>query len=537
MTDRFITPVFTAVDGTGNTVSGAKLFFYDSGTTTAKNTFSDTSLTTVNPNPLIADFNGRFDDIFLGAGDYSVVLKDADDGKIWARDPVSGMSSSEAADEWVDSGNVPTRTSDAIFTIAGDVTATYHAGRRLKLTDSSTLYGTITASSFSSPDTTITVALDSGALSASLSAVAVGILSKVNPSVPPSIDYLNRRNLIINGAMRVNQRGTQIGVGTIGSNYTLDRWRIENNSGEEARLTVSQDTDVPSGEEFGYCIKVDVTTAETAVGAAELMHLNQRIEAQNLQHLRYGDASAKTLTLQFWIKSPKSGTHCVALNQEDAARSYPQEFTVDSVNTWEFKVVTFPGDPSGTINNDNGSGLVVSFPLIAGTNFQGTADLWQAGNKIITANQQNLLDNTANNIYVTGVQLELGAVATPFEHLGIDQDLARCQRYYWEESLGATGRPFVNGAYALSTTVAIGTMFFPVEMRSAPALGTTGTASDYRIYNQGSGTTCSVVPTNDHTTTKLISMDWRVASGLTADTPCKLEDGSGSGKVTLNAEL
>ena len=239
------------------------------------------------------------------------------------------------------------------------------------------------------------------------------------------------KNLIQNGSFVVAQRGTSFtGLGTAAA-YTLDRWKLDINGSPQARVTITQDTDVPSGQGFASSLKIDVTTAESSVAAGETFHVFQNIEAQNLQLLAYNTASAKTMVLSFWFKSPKSGTHCVTIDNQDGGSTYIREFTVASADTWEKHSVTFPGDTAAGINNDNGTGLTLIFPLINGTSYQGTANTWTgSGTQWSTSNQQNLLDNTANNIYITGVQLEVGSVATDFEHEDYGTTLQKCYRYF-----------------------------------------------------------------------------------------------------------
>jgi len=277
------------------------------------------------------------------------------------------------------------------------------------------------------------------------------------------------KNLIINGAMTVAQRGSVSGIGGSQTYTTCDRFKLFFGTGsEQGRVTTTQDTDVPSGGGFSSSLKIDCTTAESAVASGELFALSQDIEAQNLQHLLYGNAAAKTLALSFWFKSPKSGTHCVALRQPDGSRSYVREFTVASADTWEKHTVTFSGDASGTINNDTGAGLSVVWPLVAGSDFQVTADQWAAGSDYATSNQQNLLDNTANNIYITGVQLEVG-IATDFEHEDYGTTLAKAQRYYFRRSADASGNYQIGLAYFYGTNAGRMILQFPVEMRSSPS--------------------------------------------------------------------
>jgi hypothetical protein len=238
------------------------------------------------------------------------------------------------------------------------------------------------------------------------------------------------KNLITNGGMTVYQRGTQTGLGPNLVYVGIDQWKNFTAGGvPQGRYTVTQDTTViPAG--FGYSLKADCTTAESAVATDDLITIEQPLEAQNLLHLNYGSAGAKTITASFWLRSPKNGTHCVYLNQPDSDRSYVREFTVAAADTLEFFTVTFPGDASGLIDADTGAGLRLGFPLVAGTDFHIAADAWTASNDFATSNQQNLLDNTANNFYITGVQLEVGSVATDFEHEDYGTTLAKCQRYF-----------------------------------------------------------------------------------------------------------
>lgn len=321
------------------------------------------------------------------------------------------------------------------------------------------------------------------------------------------------KNLIINGAMTVSQRGTSFtGLGTAAA-YTLDRWKLDINGSPQARVTITQDTDVPSGQGFASSLKIDVTTAESAVAAGETFHVFQNIEAQNLQLLAYNTASAKTMALSFWFKSPKSGTHCVTIDNQDGGSTYIREFTVASADTWEKHSVTFPGDTAAGINNDNGTGLTLIFPLINGTTYQGTANTWTgSGTQWSTSNQQNLLDNTANNIYITGVQLEVGEVATDFENEEYGTTLAKCQRYF-ERISGRDNYQLAAAGYALSTTQGEFVPPWLVEKRASPTISYSG-----NIYLRGDsgGTTYAATnvvatfSTRDHS-----SLTVTVASGLT----------------------
>ena len=292
-----------------------------------------------------------------------------------------------------------------------------------------------------------------------------------------NINQYGNRNLIINGAMQVDQRGsytiTTTGSPEYGGPDRFHMWSYT--STEQVVGDVTQSTDVPSGNGFGYSRKFDVTTAESAVASAEALIMAQLIEAQNLQHLEYGTSSAKDVTMSFWIKSTKTGTYCFFINQEDGSRIYVKEYTVNASDTWEKKIITIPGDASGTINNDNGRGLWVGWVLMAGTDRQGTANAWRAtGADYATSNQVNAVDSASNNIYLTGVQLEVGDTATDFEHRTFGDELARCQRYYQFYGKEAS-KILVGGGASGSGDFYNGWMVYPVEFRATPTFTKNGT--------------------------------------------------------------
>ena len=310
---------------------------------------------------------------------------------------------------------------------------------------------------------------------------------------------LGRRNLVINGAMRIAQRAGY-NISTTGSPEFggPDRFHIWTyTSNEEVVAAISQDTDVPSGNGFAHSYKLDVTTAESAVAADEALLIGTFLEAQNLQHLEYGTSSAKAITLSFWIKSTKTGTYCLSVTAPDGSRNYIKEYTVSASNTWEKKEITIPGDQSGAINNDNGQGLWLQWVLMAGTNRHKAADAWSGTTSdIATSNQVNALDNTSNNIYLTGIQLEVGSTATDFEHLSFTEDLALCQRYFCQSytygiyaGANSTSTPLRKLANGYNYD-SIAQFQFPVEMRTGPTVvlynprtgtvnGFTGDSSDF----------------------------------------------------------
>jgi hypothetical protein len=254
-------------------------------------------------------------------------------------------------------------------------------------------------------------------------------LSKILPASQEQ--YAGARNLVINSAMQVAQRGTQT---SITSAYTAcDRWNFTRSGA--AVVDASQSTDVPSGEGFANSLKIDVTTADTSVAAGDFAHLRTRFEGQDLQQLRKGTSEAKSLTLSFWVKSAKTGTHIVELYDLDNTRQVSKSYSITTADTWQNVTLQFPADTTGAFDNDNAASLQVAWWLLAGSTYSGGTlnTSWASStdaNRVV--GQVNVMDDAANNFYLTGVQLEVGEQATPFEHRSYGDELARCQRYYQE---------------------------------------------------------------------------------------------------------
>ena len=297
------------------------------------------------------------------------------------------------------------------------------------------------------------------------------------PSTPSG-----RRNLIINGAMNVAQRGTsETGVTTFGY-YACDRYIFElTNTGT---WTLSQSTDAPAG--FANSFKLDCTTADASLAAGDIVIFSQRFEGQDLQHLQKGTSSAKSLTASFWVKSSKTGTYILEIDDNDNARNINKSYTVNAANTWEYKTITFEGDTTGTLDNDNGFSFRVIFWLAAGSDWSsGTlATSWESTTNANRAvGNVNLADSTSNEFYLTGVQLEVGTVATEFEHRSFGEELALCQRYYTKFDFPQT-TPFFLSHKQTGNTVR-STVTTPVPMRTTPTINASG--QPYIRYNWDSG--------------------------------------------------
>jgi hypothetical protein len=236
------------------------------------------------------------------------------------------------------------------------------------------------------------------------------------------------RNRIINGDMKIFQRGN---AATISDAFSVDRWKyVKSHDGAES---VTQSTDAPPG--LSYSIKSTVGTADTSIGAAQFSLIRQHIEGYNIADFAWGTANAKPVTLSFWVKSSLTGTHCGAIhNAYTEDRICPYKYTVNAANTWEYKTITFPGhtDAGGTAwNTTNGPGLILNFYMALGSNFVNGTDLtWGTAPNYGSITPVNILGTVGNTFAVSGVQLEVGSVASPFENRSFGLELLLCQRYY-----------------------------------------------------------------------------------------------------------
>ena len=294
------------------------------------------------------------------------------------------------------------------------------------------------------------------------------------------------RNLVINGAMQVAQRNSSSAVTVAHNSYqTVDRilFLISN----DGAFTSEQSSTAPDG--FSNSLKLAVTTADTSIGATQYAYFDHRIEAQNLQHLNYGTASAKDITLSFWVRSSKTGTYCITVQKTDSTRyHFVKEYTIDTADTWEHKTITIAPDSNikasgGAITNDNGDGLRISWFLSCGSTYASATDnVWSSDtNDYATSNQVNWLDSTSNDFYLTGVQLTVGDVALPFIHESYGETLAKCQRYYLLHTPSGYNI-LVGPAFYEAAGTAVCYCDFPIEMRATPSLSAPTGTNYYYLY-------------------------------------------------------
>ena len=324
--------------------------------------------------------------------------------------------------------------------------------------------------------------------------------------------------LIINGDMQIAQRGTSV-TGVTGNTYTtVDR--IKTGLSALGTWTYSQSTDVPTGQGFANSLKLDCTTADASPASSDYKLLQIRNEGQNFQVLKQGTSSAESMTVAFWVKSSKTGTYTFELEKIDSSRSISQTYTIDSANTWEKKVLSFAGDTTGTLPNDNSNEFTLNFWLGAGTDWtSGTMNTsWATKTSAnrVSPSQVNLADSTSNDWYMTGLQMEVGTFdgnSIPnFQHEDRGTSLLRCQRYCYQEDNSDTYHNQVNGFFS-SSTLFIGLVALPVALRSTPTLVTSGS---YQTAGTGSLDASSLTIV-DSTGTDLTKIQVRATvSGATA---------------------
>ncbi len=277
---------------------------------------------------------------------------------------------------------------------------------------------------------------------------------------------LSNRNLIINGGMVIDQRngGASVTGSASAAKFAADRFSFFANT--TGTITIQQVSDAPDG--FANSNKVTCTSAATSDSSASRVQLYHAIEGHNTANLAFGSSSAKAITLSFWVKASNTGTYGGSFVNGAANRSYPYQYTISASNTWEYKIITISGDTTGTWATDNTTGMYVFWSLGIGSTFEGTANQWNGAFDIGPPSSFSLKDNLNATLQITGVQLEVGDTATPFEHESYGDTLAKCQRYY--EQLDNSIATIFGVGYNESTSQARGLINFKVTKRAAPTV-------------------------------------------------------------------
>jgi hypothetical protein len=293
--------------------------------------------------------------------------------------------------------------------------------------------------------------------------------------------------LIINGDMSVAQRSTSATNVSSSGYHALDRFRFGFTDTDQLVATISQDTDVPSGQGFSKSMKFLVTTVESALDADDALQIQYRMEGQNLQHLKYGTSSAESLTLSFWVKSSVTGTYALAFKNSASGgtKLNVNTYAISSANTWEKKIINITGDTSSGIDNTNTNELELLWGLSAGSNYKGTSSSgWEsyAAQKLFNGQTADIATTSSANFYLTGLQLEVGEFDSttvpsfPFESYA--NNLSKCQRYL-QKGYSAADNAVHAGRGQGTTAVDFG-FSLVTPLRASPTITQSG--SGWRVY-------------------------------------------------------
>jgi hypothetical protein len=315
-------------------------------------------------------------------------------------------------------------------------------------------------------------------------------------SAPSAIGGLGFRNRVINGDMRIDQRNEGASVTQDGTSQPVcpDRFR---SVGEATAgvFTMQRSTTAPAG--FTNSLLITVTTADASLAAADRYFLQHPVEGFNCADFGFGTASAKTVTLSFWVRSSVTGTFSGSLANSAFNRAYPFTYTINVADTFEYKTITIPGDTSGTWLTNNGIGIRIYIDLGAGSDLRGTAGSWSGTGYIGATGAVSLISTVSATWYLTGVQLEIGNAATEFERRPFGQELILCQRYLHRASYDS-GNPFFAAGQA-STTTGISYVYpFPVTMRATPTV-TFSAAGNFFAQAGGFNNTPSAIASSNPT--------------------------------------
>jgi len=364
---------------------------------------------------------------------------------------------------------------------------------------------------------------------------AAGANSIEATSGPTSTQLAGNRNKIINGAMMIDQRNAGASVTpTTDGTYTLDRWRASLT--QASKFSVQQNAgSVTPPVGFNNYIGITSTSAYSVV-STDIFAIQQNVEGLNVSDLSWGTVNAQTITISFWVYSSLTGTFGGALNNGSYNRSYPFTYTIASANTWQKQTITIPGDTSGTWLKTNGIGIVVGFDLGAGSTYKGTAGAWAGAYYSSATGATSVVGTNGATFYITGVQLEKGSVATPFENRLYGTELALCQRYclVFGGLSGSTNEQICLGQ-ASSTTNALMLLNPPVQMRTAPSLLVISSSGFFVNDTSVQNATSALVIGGQSSSLCLFTS--ATTSGLTQGRVVRLMANTVSDKAIFSAEL
>jgi hypothetical protein len=360
---------------------------------------------------------------------------------------------------------------------------------------------------------------------------ATGVIFSDSSSLPAASSPFSLKNRIINGDMVIDQRNAGASVtitSTANITYTLDRYYGYGSAASKFSIQQNAGSVTPPA---GFTNYLGCTSLSAySISSSDIFFVGQRIEGFNTADLGWGTASARTVTLSFWVRSSLTGTFGGVLTNSSRNRSYPFTYTISAANTWEQKTVTIAGDTTGTWLTTNGVGIELLFGLGVGSTGSGTAGAWAGSTFYSATGATSVVGTNGATLYITGVQLERNTTATPFEWLPYSTELALCQRYYYRIKASGTNYSMFGPSWNENTTRATGQIKFPVTMRIRPtALEQTGTAANYSILHGVTATVCSAVPAYEAYTNADVGVCFYiVSSGLTAGQGSALADSNGT---------
>jgi len=345
-----------------------------------------------------------------------------------------------------------------------------------------------------------------------------------------------RRNLIINGAMQVAQRGTSH-TPTTSEVYTLDRFKIFPQGSTAGRATITQDSSAPNG--FANSLKIDVTTADTSIAASEAYILGYQAEGQDVQMFKKGTSEAEQYTVSFYVKGNASATYVLELFDVDNSRQISKTFNVTT--DWARVIMTFPSDTTGSFDNDNASSLALFFHLHAGSTYtSGTinSSAWAANTNAnrVGSGTTSIFDSTDRTFFITGIQMEVGEQATPFEHRSYGEELALCQRYYTVIAKGNGAESTLGVGAAYKDVQAYGSITLPVEMRASPAIFHVNATNYFIFFNNNSSDQFNTV-TLSQAGTRIVEFNTPQTLGLTVGHSGYFRTNNASSYLAVGAEL
>ena len=340
------------------------------------------------------------------------------------------------------------------------------------------------------------------------------------------------RNRIINGDMRIDQRNA--GASGTANGYTVDRFAY---FGSQASKGTWQQNAASVTPPSGYVNYLGFTSSSAyTVGASEEFELYQAIEGTNVADLGWGAAGALTVTLSFWVRSSLTGTFGGALQNTNGTRSYPFSYTISAANTWEYKTITVAGDTTGTWLKTTGLGLAVYFGLGVGSTKSGTAGAWAGAYYTSATSATSVVGTNGATFYITGVQLETGSVATPFERRPFGTELMLCQRYCYGSKDDGDGNSLFGYGMCFSATNGNIGIQFPVTMRASPS--TLTTAGTFNVWNSTGGAVATTSISLSAVTSQTVgSIAFTTAGSLVAGNITGLYAGATTSQLVISAEL